>query len=150
MTAPWLAREGAILIVPRPAAVRSKLCGTVDEFAAAGGPNIHILAVAGGGTSALGSAAFARNVADAFETTVAAVVSGYGLSDLLTEALGGWFWFSALNRFSHQFVGSTVPRRILRHTPCLYGKAGWTVRMYTHVAVCVCDKARFSVRLLSC
>ncbi|MEY9230986.1 hypothetical protein ABIF68_010310 [Bradyrhizobium japonicum] len=102
-TAPWLAREGAILIVPPSGGGSLQLCRTVDEFAAAGGPNIRALAVAGVGSSALGAAAFARNVADAFEATVAAVVSGYGLSDQLTEALGGWFWFGALNRFRHQF-----------------------------------------------
>lgn len=102
-TAPWLAREGTILIVPPSGGSSLELCRTVDEFAAAGGSNIRVLAVAGVGSSALGAAAFARNVADAFETTVAAVVSGYGLADLLTEALGGWFWFSTLNRIRHQF-----------------------------------------------
>jgi hypothetical protein len=102
-TAPWLACEGAILIVPPSGGGSLQLCTTVDEFAAAGGRDIRILAVAGVGSSALGAAAFARNVADAFETTVAAVVSGYGLADLLTEALGGWFWFGALNRLRHQF-----------------------------------------------
>jgi hypothetical protein len=102
-TAPWLAREGSILIVPPSGGGVLQLCRSVDEFAAAGGRDIRILAVAGVGSSALGAAAFARNVADAFETTVAAVVSGYGLADLLTEALGGWFWFGALNRLRHQF-----------------------------------------------
>ena len=65
------------------------LCGTVDDFADAGGSEIRTLVVAGVGSSALGAAAFARNVADACGTPVAAVVSGYGLADLLTEALGG-------------------------------------------------------------
>jgi hypothetical protein len=34
---------------------------------------------------------------------VAALVSGYGLADLLTEAAGGWYWFGALNRIRHAF-----------------------------------------------
>ena len=104
-TAPWLAREGTILVVPPTGEGSLVLCGTVDDFFAAGGPGIRILVVAGVGSSALGAAAFARNVADAFGTTVAAVVSGYGLADLLTEALGGWFWFGTLNRLRHQFEG---------------------------------------------
>jgi hypothetical protein len=102
-TAPWLAREGAILIVPPSGAGSLQLCNTVEDFANAGGADVRVLAVAGVGSSALGAAAFARNVADAFGVTVAAVVSGYGLADLLTEALGGWFWFGALNRLRHQF-----------------------------------------------
>jgi hypothetical protein len=101
-TAPWLAREGAILIVPPSGKGSLELCTTVDDFAVKCG-GIRILAVAGVGSSALGAAAFARNVADAFDAPVAAVVSGYGLADLLTEAMGGWFWFGALNRFRHQF-----------------------------------------------
>jgi len=112
-TAPWLAREGAILIVPPSGGGSLKLCKTVDEFADFGGPNIRVLAVAGVGSSALGAAAFARNVADAFETKVAAVVSGYGLADLLTEALGGWFWFGTLNRLRHQFEALDAISRAL-------------------------------------
>lgn len=102
-TSPWLAREGSILIVPPTGMGELRLCLTIDDFAAAGGAEIRMLAVAGGGSSALGSAAFARNVADAFAQPVAAVVSGYGLADLVTEAAGGWFWFGALNRLRHQF-----------------------------------------------
>ena len=69
--------------------------------------------MAGVGSSALGAAAFARNVADAFGLPVAAVVSGYGLADLLTEALGGWFWFGTLNRVRHQFEGLDAMSRAL-------------------------------------
>ena len=61
------------------------------------------LAVAGVGSSALGAAAFARNIADALDAPVAAVVSGYGLADVLTEALGGFFLFGALNSLRHGF-----------------------------------------------
>ena len=101
--APWLAREGALLIVPPSGAGSLHICPGIEDFAAAGGAQARILAVAGVGSSALGTAAFARNVADAFDEPVAALVSGYGLADLLTEAAGGWYWFGALNRMRHLF-----------------------------------------------
>lgn len=101
--APWLAREGVILIVPPTGAGPLQLCQDLDHFAEYDGADIRAVAVAGVGSSALGSAAFARNVADAFGEPVAAVVSGYGLADLITEASGGWFWFGELNRMRHQF-----------------------------------------------
>jgi hypothetical protein len=111
--APWLAREGEILIVPPTGQGPLVHCATPDGFATAGGKQLRVLAVAGVGSSALGAAAFARNIADALGVPVAAVVSGYGLADLLTEALGGWFWFGALNRFRHQFEGLDAVSRTL-------------------------------------
>lgn len=98
-----LAREGALLIVPPSGAGNVEHFDTVEAFAQNGGDRIRILSVAGVGSTALGSAAFARNIADAFGQPVAAVVSGYGLADLAAEALGGWFWFGGLNRLRHQF-----------------------------------------------
>jgi hypothetical protein len=100
---PWLAKEGAILIVPPTGQGAVQLCADTEDFFARGGSGIRILTVAGVGSSALGSAAFARNVADACGQPAAAVVSGYGLADLITEAAGGWFWFGGLNRLRHQF-----------------------------------------------
>jgi hypothetical protein len=101
--APWLAAEGALLIVPPSGRGSLTLCPTLEDFVRAGGTAIHALAVAGVGSSALGSAAFARNVADALDEPVAAVVSGYGIADMLTEAMGGFFWFGALNSLRHLF-----------------------------------------------
>ena len=100
---PWLAKEGAILIVPPTGTEPLTLCPTIEDFEKEGGRDVRALAVAGVGSSALGSAAFARNVADAFGQPVAAVVSGYGLSDLVTEALGGFFLFGALNSIRHTY-----------------------------------------------
>lgn len=100
---PWLAREGSLLYVPPSDAGQVTLCAGRDALVQAGkaaGP-VRGLAVAGVGSSALGSAAFARNVADALGAPVAAVVSGYGLGDFVTEALGGWFYFGARNRLRH-------------------------------------------------
>ncbi len=102
---PWLAAEGSLLIVPPTGTGALKLCDSIDDYLSAGGQSVRTLAVAGVGSSALGSAAFARNVADASGTPVAAVVSGYGLADVVTEALGGFFWFGALNSIRHIFEG---------------------------------------------
>ncbi len=98
-----LAAEGAILIVPPTGGAPLKLCDTIDDYLLGGGEAIDTLAVAGVGSSALGSAAFARNIADAIEKPVAVVVSGYGIADVMTEALGGYFLFGYLNGFRHQF-----------------------------------------------
>jgi hypothetical protein len=59
------------------------------------------VAVAGVGSSAIGTAALAKNVAEAVQAPVAGVVTGYGAHDVLWEALGGWFWFRRLNRIHH-------------------------------------------------
>lgn len=100
---PWLAAEGAILYVPPTGAGQLEVCASIDDFAAAFANKVHTVAVAGVGSSALGAAAFARNVADAIGEPVAAVVSGYGLADLATEALGGFFLFGAANSLRHGF-----------------------------------------------
>jgi hypothetical protein len=103
LISPWLAAEGAILIVPPAEEGQLTLCTSVDDFIAKGGANIPALAIAGVGSSALGSAAFARNIADGIGSPVAVVVSGYGLADLVTEALGGYFLFGQLNGLRHMF-----------------------------------------------
>jgi len=89
--------EGAILIVPPTGQGTLTLCTTAEDFAAKGGAQIQVMAVAGVGGSALGSAAFARNVADALGRPVAAVVSGYGLTDIAMDALGGFLWFGVFS-----------------------------------------------------
>ncbi|WP_165218445.1 hypothetical protein [Affinirhizobium pseudoryzae] len=98
-----LAAEGAILIVPPTGGSPLTLCDTIDDFVIGGGRMIDTLVVAGVGSSALGSAALARNVADAIGKPVAAVISGYGLADVVTEALGGYFFFGTLNSVRHSF-----------------------------------------------
>ncbi|WP_238229851.1 hypothetical protein [Methylobacterium hispanicum] len=99
----WLAREGAIIMVPPSgSSAELEVFLTPQEYFASGGEGTA-LTVAGVGSSALGAAAFARNVADALGKPVVAVVSGYGLADLLTEALGGFFLFGVLNSVRHAF-----------------------------------------------
>ncbi|GAB4372538.1 MAG: hypothetical protein Kow00114_34050 [Kiloniellaceae bacterium] len=123
---PWLAREGALLYVPPGGAGDLRLCADLDALHAAGavaGP-VRGLAVAGVGSSALGSAAFARNVADALGAPVVAVVSGYGLADLASEALGGWLFFGALNRLRHfeqQLEALLEHHTTLGAVPALFG-----------------------------
>ena len=99
----WLAREGALLIVPPIGSGRIEVFLDKNDFLAAGGGAVAAIVVAGVGSSAVGSAACARDVANALGKPVGAVVSGYGLSDVLTEALGGFFWFGALNGLRHGF-----------------------------------------------
>jgi hypothetical protein len=102
----WLAREGAVLVVPPTEADKAlTLYLDVEDFLATDAGAVGAIAVAGVGSSALGAAAFARNVADAIDAPVAAVVSGYGLADVLTEGLGGWLWFGGLNAQRHWFEG---------------------------------------------
>ncbi|NBB51264.1 cell envelope biogenesis protein OmpA [Rhizobium sp. CRIBSB] len=91
-----LASEGLIMIVPPTGGGMLTLCDSVEEFRLRGGRQVRAMAVAGIGGSAIGAAAFARNVADAIDAPVAAVVSGYGLGDLLNEAIGGAFLFGWL------------------------------------------------------
>ena len=65
------------------------------SFVAAEAERVRALVVAGVGSSAIGTAALARSVADACGFDVAGVVSGYGASDWITEAFGGWFFYGA-------------------------------------------------------
>ena len=62
------------------------------------GDEVAGVAIAGVGSSVLGTAALARNVADAVGGEIVGLVSGYGVSDLLSEALGGWFFFGAVDQ----------------------------------------------------
>lgn len=119
---PWLVAEGAILLVPPTGRGTVQPFESVEEFAAAGGAAVRALTVAGVGSSALGAAAFARNIADAVGESAVAVVSGYGLADALTEAMGGWFWFGALNSLRHLFESpadraAAVQKPVAERTP---------------------------------
>lgn len=91
-----IASEGLIMIVPPTGGGMLTLCDSVEEISLRGGRDVRAMAVAGIGGSAIGAAAFARNVADAIDAPVAAVVSGYGLGDIVNEAIGGAFLFGWL------------------------------------------------------
>ncbi|MGH6826815.1 hypothetical protein [Methyloceanibacter sp.] len=96
---PLVDREGSIIVVPPSNSDRQiRHYKRALRFMNKEGRTIRAIAVAGVGSSALGTAALARNVADALDTDVAGIVTGYGLSDVMTEALGGWFAFGAADR----------------------------------------------------
>lgn len=100
--APRYAAEGAILEVGPSDAPALNIWRGLEAYGDRGG-DYAALVVAGVGSSALGTAAFARDVANAAGAPVLAVVSGYGLADLATEALGGYFLFGTLNSARHMF-----------------------------------------------
>jgi hypothetical protein len=147
----WLAREGAILLVPPTQQGQLRVFLRPAEFFDAAGP-VAALAVAGVGSSALGAAAFARNVADALQRPVAAVVSGYGLADILTEALGGYFLFGALNSVRHAFEPLDTLTKVLTRTEhSLAGSDGvaWTrTSRDTETVIALLRDERFTASLL--
>ncbi len=97
----WSDPDGSIVVVhPGSADAREVAHFTqFDAFVAWRERNpIEIVAIAGVGSSALGTAALAANVADALGKPVAGIVSGYGVADAVTEGLVGWFVLRPYNR----------------------------------------------------
>ncbi|MBI1181717.1 MAG: hypothetical protein GC201_14290, partial [Alphaproteobacteria bacterium] len=99
--APFADKEGSLLIVPPTGGGDIEHFADLGEYAAGGGESVRTVAVAGVGSSALGTAALARNVADAVGEPVCGLVSGYGVADVMSEALGGWFIFRRRNLIDH-------------------------------------------------
>lgn len=89
-----LRKGGVVVVPPTGTATALRFYATAQDFTGSPDhPNIEAITVAGVGSSALGAAAFARDVADAYGIDVAAVVSSHGLDDVLAETLGGrWLW----------------------------------------------------------
>ncbi len=106
--------EGSILVV-WPSGEKGDL--SIRKFAdyeslrAAPGRLLDRFTIAGVGSSDVGAAAFARTVADHFGGPVGAIVAGYGIADLLSEAVGGWFVLGSANRLLQSFLetAETVP-----------------------------------------
>lgn len=85
-----------------------------DEFL----DGVDTIVVAGVGSSILGTAALAKDVADRLGKPVAGVVTGFGASGTLLDGLVGWTWYTPLNGLD-QFLmsvehGSTIPAEIDR------------------------------------
>ncbi|MDQ5909084.1 MAG: hypothetical protein QG599_1178 [Pseudomonadota bacterium] len=108
--------EGSILVV-YPQGSRGDL--SIVKYAdyptlrAAPGQLLRHFSIAGVGSSDFGAAAFARNLADHVQKPVGAIVAGYGMTDLLAEGMGGWFFLEAkkqLLQYLHQWraVGKTL------------------------------------------
>ncbi len=75
---------------------------------------VRTISISGVGSSALGSAAFAWNVSEALGEPVAAIVPGYGLADIVPQALGGWFGFGL-----HDFLRELGQRALQSAAPPL-------------------------------
>lgn len=83
------------------------------QFAKGGeGAEIRTLTITGVGSSAFGSVAFAWDVSTALGEPVAAIVPGYGLADVVPQALGGWFGFEmydAVQNATQEFLANFAP-----------------------------------------
>ncbi|WP_372719160.1 hypothetical protein [Novipirellula sp.] len=97
-------REGSIIVVsPRDRGLPIRRYKNALRFINNEGDQVQAIVAAGVGSSGLGTAALARNVADATAMDVAGIVTGYGLSDVLTESLGGWFFYGSIDRWRLQW-----------------------------------------------
>lgn len=117
---PLVDREGSIIVVPPTGSDRPiRHYKRALRFMNKEGDAVRAMAVTGVGSSVLGTAALARNVADAIGADVAGVVTGYGMTDLISEALGGWFVFGAADRarlhLERAVERSTAPLPEARH-----------------------------------
>lgn len=102
---PLIDREGTILVVSPQAAKRPdriRHYKSALRFMVKEGDTVRAVAVAGVGSSALGTAALARNVADFCGVDVAGIVTGHGVADVLAEALGGWIFQWEIARLRHK------------------------------------------------
>jgi hypothetical protein len=89
---------GCIIVVDSNLApyVRKPFLKMNEFFEYANGPEgraVHTLTVSGVGSSAYGSVAFAWDASVALGEPIAAIVPGYGLADVVPQALGGWLGF---------------------------------------------------------
>lgn len=94
-------REGSILVVYPADHARDNGVRKFDTFAsfrAEPGDLLRHFTIAGVGSSDIGAAALARTLANHVDAPVGAIVAGYGMADLLSEAMGGWFFFGMHNR----------------------------------------------------
>lgn len=92
--------EGSVLVVhPANAGKRIENLRPWQfvEECEAGTCRADSICVAGVGSSAVGTAALARNIADYRQRPAAGIVSGYGMADVMSEAMSGWFVFGAKN-----------------------------------------------------
>lgn len=89
--------EGSIIVVDTatPPYVHRRFLDVKQFIAAVKSGEVHVrtVSITGVGSSALGSVAFAWNISAALGEPVAAIVPGYGVADIVAQALGGWFGF---------------------------------------------------------
>jgi len=103
MLSPYANLKGTIIVVsPRTNGGGIRHYKSALGFMLEEGNRIELLVIAGVGSSALGTAALARNVADHYNRDVAGIVTGYGMTDVVLEALGGWFYYGAIDRLRYK------------------------------------------------
>lgn len=84
--------EGSLLLIDASTAPYVHKFDNVELFLASPHPEaqaVEIATITGVGSSALGSAALAWDISIALRKPVLAVVPGYGMADLILQALGG-------------------------------------------------------------
>lgn len=109
--------EGSLLVVDPERAPYIRRFGDVGDFLACGEAEVlgvEVVSLTGVGSSALGSAALAWDVAKALGEPVLAIVPGYGVADAVLQGLGGWFGFGLQDALSAKAqvqtaVGAVAP-----------------------------------------
>lgn len=74
--------------------------------------DVEIATITGVGSSAFGSAALAWNISVALGAPVLAIVPGYGVADVVQQALGGWFGFGLHDYLSSKSIIQTSVARV--------------------------------------
>src|SRR4029077_4452806 len=75
---------------------------------------VMIATITGVGSSALGSAALAWDISVALGKSVLAIVPGYGVADVILQALGGWFGFGL---YDYLHAKSLIQNALANATP---------------------------------
>ncbi|MCC8954346.1 hypothetical protein H8B02_13055 [Bradyrhizobium sp. Pear77] len=75
---------------------------------------VEIATITGVGSSALGSAALAWDISLALKKPVLAIVPGYGMADVMLQALGGWFGFGL---YDYVHAKSLIQNTLANATP---------------------------------
>jgi hypothetical protein len=109
--------SGSIIVVDANAApyVGEPFLNMKGFFDYANGPEgfgLRTLTVSGVGSSAYGSVAFAWDASVALGEPVVAIIPGYGLADIVPQALGGWFGFElydALQSTTQDILANIAP-----------------------------------------
>jgi hypothetical protein len=110
--------EGSLLVIDparRPYVRRFRYVGEFLDCREAEVRDVDVVSITGVGSSALGSAALAWDIAKALDRPVLAIVPGYGVADAMLQGLGGWFGFGledALNAKARvqNTVGALAPK----------------------------------------
>lgn len=102
---PWVDKKGKIIVVSPSGSPKKTIRHYESSFEflqSNDWKSVLAVAVAGVGSSVIGTAALARNVANSCHGDVAGIVSGYGVSDVMQEGLGGWFFYGKLDQFRYE------------------------------------------------